>query len=98
MQIESRSFSNNSSASRQRPAALAAHRAALQLAMLGVRPARIISLGVCFKLMLSQDFAKPQLINKGCTNFGVTPPMNSLSLLIRVDIADGLRSLLTNVN
>ena len=73
-QVESRSFSNNSSASCQRPAALAAHRAALQLAMLGVRPARIISLDVCFKLMLSQYFAKPQFINKGCTNFGAQEP------------------------
>ena len=39
-------FSSNSSASCQQPATLAAHRAALQVVMLGVRPARIISLAV----------------------------------------------------
>lgn len=46
MVLQPNCFSSNSSASCQQPATLAAHRAALQVVMLGVRPARIISLAV----------------------------------------------------
>lgn len=46
MVLQPNCFSSTSSASCQQPATLAAHRAALQVVMLGVRPARIISLAV----------------------------------------------------
>lgn len=76
MVLQPNCFSSNSSASCQQPATLAAHRAALQVVMLGVRPARIISLAVqmaekkrCRSLPTSRLQQNQVWSSQGCSCF-----------------------------